>query len=140
MFYKYVKFQLNKSCPLPDEASKTAQTPTENGDVTPPAPRSMSNVKFHGRRLRQRQEKNYYENARRNTNNNNATSNNSVKSLQLSPHKASSGAPAVDARQLSALKSSVQSYFRAGQTYRVLARRLAPGLSPAYLIEWDSAS
>ncbi|XP_046970440.1 uncharacterized protein LOC124537605 isoform X1 [Vanessa cardui] len=136
---KHLQLQLNKSCPLPDDASKTAQTPTENGDITPPAPHNINNVKFHGRRLRQRQEKNYYENARRNTNNS-ASSNNSVKSLQLSPHKASSGAPEVDARQLSALKSSVQSYFRAGQTYRVLARRLVPGHLPAYLIEWDSAS
>ncbi|XP_023939056.1 uncharacterized protein LOC112046596 [Bicyclus anynana] len=136
---KHLQLQLNKSCPLPDDAAKSAQTPTENGDVTPPAAHNMNNVKFHGRRLRQRPEKNYYENARRNTNNT-ANSNNSVKSLQLSPHKASSGATEVDARQLSALKSSVQSYFRAGQTYRVLARRVAPGHSPAYLIEWDSAS
>ncbi|XP_034841456.1 polycomb protein Pcl [Maniola hyperantus] len=136
---KHLQLQLNKSCPLPDDASKTAQMPTENGDVTPPAAHSMNNVKFHGRRLRQRPEKNYYENARRNTTNS-ASSNNSVKSLQLSPHKASSGTAEVDARQLSALKSSVQSYFRAGQTFRVLARRVAPGHPPAYLIEWDSAS
>ncbi|XP_039765913.1 uncharacterized protein LOC120637913 [Pararge aegeria] len=135
---KHLQLQLNKSCPLPDDASKSAQTPPENGDVTPPATHNI-NVKFHGRRLRQRPEKNYYENARKNTNNS-ANSNNSVKSLQLSPHKASSGTTEVDARQLSALKSSVQSYFRAGQTFRVLARRVAPGLTPAYLIEWDSAS
>lgn len=98
----------------------------------------INNVKFHGRRLRQRQEKNYYENARRNTNSNNTGSNNSVKSLQLSPHKSNSSANEVNAEQLSALKSSVQSYFRAEQTFRVLARRLCPGAPPAYLIEWDS--
>lgn len=130
--------QLNKSCPLPDDSSKSAPTPIENGEVASQNAHN-NNVKFHGRRLRQRQEKNYYENARRNTSNsNNSSNNNSVKSLQLSPHKAGSGAAAADARQLSALKSSVQSYFRAGQTFRILARRRAPAAPPAYLIEWDS--
>ncbi|XP_072936225.1 polycomb protein Pcl isoform X2 [Epargyreus clarus] len=132
---KYLQLQLNKSCPLPDDSTKTPQTPTENGDVTPPAVHNMNNVKFHGRRLRQRQEKNYYENARRSTSGGTGN-NNSVKSLQLSPHKAGAEAEG----DLSALKSSVQSYFRAGQTFRVLARRLAPGMPPAYLIEWDSAA
>ncbi|XP_035429840.1 metal-response element-binding transcription factor 2 isoform X2 [Spodoptera frugiperda] len=134
---KYLQQQLNKSCPLPDDNNKPAQIPNENGEVAPPAGALTNNVKFHGRRLRQRQEKNYYENARRNTNNN-SSNNNSVKSLQLSPHKANSTAAEVNAEQLSALKSSVQSYFRAGQTFHVLARRLAPGAAPAYLIEWDS--
>ncbi|XP_047032363.1 metal-response element-binding transcription factor 2 isoform X1 [Helicoverpa zea] len=134
---KYLQTQLNKSCPLPDDNNKPAQMPNENGEVAPQGGGHINNVKFHGRRLRQRQEKNYYENARRNTSNN-SSNNNSVKSLQLSPHKANSSAAEVDAEQLSALKSSVQSYFRAGQTFRVLARRLAPGALPAYLIEWDS--
>ncbi|CAG9783117.1 unnamed protein product [Diatraea saccharalis] len=132
---KYLQMQLNKSCPLPDDTNKTAQTQNENVDIAPPT--AHNNVKFHGRRLRQRQEKNYYENARRNTNNS-ANNNNSVKSLQLSPHKGNSNVTEVDAEQLSALKSRVQSYFRAGQTFRVLARRLAPNTPPAYLIEWDS--
>ncbi|KAJ2946503.1 hypothetical protein O0L34_g12551 [Tuta absoluta] len=141
---KYLQMQqLNKSCPLPDE-SKPVQTQNENGDV---AAQSGHNAKFHGRRLRQRQEKNYYENARRNTNNN-ATIN-SVKSLQLSPHKSNNGSVETDPEQLSALKSRVQSYFRAGQTFRVLARRhsaaapaapCAPPAPPAYLIEWDPAT
>ncbi|XP_068628813.1 metal-response element-binding transcription factor 2 isoform X2 [Battus philenor] len=135
---KYLQMQLNKSCPLPDETAKTAAAQNEPGDIPAPVPHNVtSNVKFHGRRLRQRQEKNYYENARRNTSSS-AGNNNSVKSLQLSPHKANSAAADVDAQQLSALKSSVQSYFRAGQTFRVLARRLASGAAPAYLIEWDS--
>ncbi|KOB69056.1 Metal-response element-binding transcription factor 2, partial [Operophtera brumata] len=106
-----------------------------------PAPQSgyVNKVKIHGRRLRQRQEKNYYENSRRNnTNNNNSASINSVKSLQLSPHKGSCSTVEVDAEQLSALKTSVQSYFRAGQTFKVLARRGAPDAQPAYLIEWDT--
>ncbi|XP_075986596.1 polycomb protein Pcl isoform X2 [Anticarsia gemmatalis] len=133
---KYLQSQLNKSCPLPDESNKPAQISNENGEVTTQGG-GMNNAKFHGRRLRQRQEKNYYENARRNTTNN-SNSINSVKSLQLSPHKVNNTTPEVDAEQLSALKSSVQSYFRAGQTFRVLARRLAPGAQPAYLIEWDS--
>lgn len=132
---KYLQSQLNKSCPLPDESNKT-QISNEDTEIT--APNSgHNNTKFHGRRLRQRQEKNYYENARRNTNNN-SSSINSVKSLQLSPHKVNNITAEVDAEQLSALKSSVQSYFRVGQTFRVLARRLAPGARPAYLIEWDS--
>ncbi|CAG5018829.1 unnamed protein product [Parnassius apollo] len=134
---KYLQMQLNKSCPLPDESTKVVAAQNENGDIPPPVAHNMSNVKFHGRRLRQRQEKNYYENARRNTNNT-ASNNNSVKSLQLSPHKANNAAAEVDAQQLSALKSSVQSYFRAGQTFHILARRLAPNSPPAYLIEWDS--
>ncbi|OWR53103.1 uncharacterized protein LOC116766762 isoform X2 [Danaus plexippus] len=133
---KHLQLQLNKSCPLPEDSSKAVPTTMET-DVTPPATAHMNNAKFHGRRLRQRQEKNYYENGRRNTNSVNNL--NSVKSLQLSPHKALVPAGEVEARQLSALKSTVQSYFRAGQTFRVLARRLAPGLQPAYLIEWDSA-
>ncbi|XP_045507280.1 uncharacterized protein LOC123703394 isoform X1 [Colias croceus] len=132
---KHLQLQLNKSCPLPDDISKTVVTPTDNGDAAPPSTHNISNVNFHGRRLRQRQEKNYYENARRNTGGG-ASTINSVKSLQLSPHKAAGGSE----QQLSALKSSVQSYFRAGQTFRVHARRLAPGLPPAYLIEWDSAT
>ncbi|XP_028170033.1 uncharacterized protein LOC114359733 isoform X2 [Ostrinia furnacalis] len=132
---KYLQMQLNKSCPLPEDANKAVQAQNENVDVTPPP--AHNNTKFHGRRLRQRQEKNYYENARRNTTSN-ASNNSSVKSLQLSPHKSGGGSTSVDALQLSALKSSVQSYFRAGQTFRVLARRLAPGAQPAYLIEWDS--
>ncbi|XP_053600957.1 metal-response element-binding transcription factor 2 [Plodia interpunctella] len=132
---KYLQMQLNKSCPLPDD-NKTVQPPNENGELAPPSQHN-NNVKFHGRRLRQRQEKNYYENARRNTNNN-SSNNNSVKSLQLSPHKINNSVTEVDAAQLSALKSSVQSYFRAGQTFRVLARRLQPAAPPAYLIEWDS--
>ncbi|XP_049887181.1 uncharacterized protein LOC126381755 isoform X3 [Pectinophora gossypiella] len=132
---KYLQMQqLNKSCPLPDD-NKTVQNQNENGEVTP---QPGHNVKFHGRRLRQRQEKNYYENARRNTAN--SASNNSVKSLQLSPHKTNGGSVETDADQLSKLKSRVQSYFRDGQTFRVLARRLAPAASPAYLIEWDSAT
>ncbi|CAH2068460.1 unnamed protein product, partial [Iphiclides podalirius] len=134
---KYLQMQLNKSCPLPDEPTKAAAAQNENGNVTAPVAHNMSNVKFHGRRLRQRQEKNYYENARRNTNSN-ANNNNSVKSLQLSPHKANSVAAEADAKQLSALKSSVQSYFRAGQTFHILARRHAANAPPAYLIEWDS--
>ncbi|XP_022115777.2 polycomb protein Pcl [Pieris rapae] len=125
---KHLQLQLNKSCPLPDDVSKVVN-PTES--EVPPS----GNTNAHGRRLRQRQEKNYYENSRRNTNN---TTINSVKSLQLSPHKVDSGACAPDA--LSALKSSVQSYFRAGQTFRVLARRNSSGHQPAYLIEWDSTS
>ncbi|CAB3237091.1 unnamed protein product [Arctia plantaginis] len=130
---KYLQSQLNKSCPLPDEANKSAQNSNENGAIA-----SSNNTKFNGRRLRQRQEKNYYENARRNTSNNPSNiSINSVKSLQLSPHKASGGTEE-QAEQLSALKSRVQSYFRAGQTFRVQARRHAPGAPPAYLIEWDS--
>lgn len=128
-------FQLNKSCPLPDDNNKPIQN--ENGDAVAHSGGHINNVNFHGRRLRQRQEKNYYENARRNTNNT-TSNNNSVKSLQLSPHKANSTAAEVDAQQLSALKSSVQSYFRAGQTFCVLARRVVPGAAPAYLIEWDS--
>ncbi|XP_026725888.1 uncharacterized protein LOC113492583 [Trichoplusia ni] len=132
---KYLQSQLNKSCPLPDDNNKPIQN--ENGEVAAHSGEHINNVKFHGRRLRQRQEKNYYENARRNTNNT-TSNNNSVKSLQLSPHKANSTAAEVDAQQLSALKSSVQSYFRAGQTFCVLARRIAPGAAPAYLIEWDS--
>ncbi|XP_050665325.1 metal-response element-binding transcription factor 2 isoform X2 [Leptidea sinapis] len=135
---KHLQLQLNKSCPLPDE-SKTAVTSTENGDATPPISHNINNVKFHGRRLRQRQEKNYYENARRNTSNN-AINNNSVKSLQLSPHKTNNGVGEVNAQQLSELKSSVQSYFRAGQTFTLLARRVSPGLPTAYLIEWDSST
>lgn len=135
IFYYFLLLQLNKSCPLPEDANKPPQTQNENAEVTPP--NAHNNVKFHGRRLRQRQEKNYYENARRNTNNS-ASNNNSVKSLQLSPHKGNSSIMEVDAQQLSALKSSVQSYFRAGQTFRVLARRAAAGAPPAYLIEWDS--
>ncbi|KAI5642516.1 PHD-finger domain-containing protein [Phthorimaea operculella] len=135
---KYLQMQqLNKSCPLPDE-SKPVQAQNENGDV---AAQSGHNAKFHGRRLRQRQEKNYYENARRNTSNN-ATIN-SVKSLQLSPHKSNNGSVETDPDQLSALKSRVQSYFRAGQTFRILARRhstTAPTAPPAYLIEWDPAT
>ncbi|CAH0722440.1 unnamed protein product, partial [Brenthis ino] len=131
---KHLQLQLNKSCPLPDDVAKPAGQTGENGDVT-----TSHLPKFHGRRLRQRQEKNYYENARRNTVQPGAVAN-SVKSLQLSPHKAGACAADTDARQLSALKSRVQSYFRAGQTFRVLARRLAPGDPPAYLIEWDSAS
>ncbi|KAJ8734688.1 hypothetical protein PYW08_013938 [Mythimna loreyi] len=134
---KYLQAQLNKSCPLPDDNNKPAQNPNENGEVTQQSGTHINNVKFHGRRLRQRQEKNYYENARRNTNNN-TSNNNSVKSLQLSPHKANSTAAEVDAEQLSALKSSVQSYFRAGQTFHVHARRHQPGAPPAYLIEWDT--
>ncbi|XP_037300386.1 uncharacterized protein LOC115441877 isoform X2 [Manduca sexta] len=132
---KYLQLQMNKSCPLPEDNNKTAQSTTENGDVAAPSGH-INNVNFHGRRLRQRQEKNYYENSRRSTNN--STSINSVKSLQLSPHKANNNAAEVNAQQLSALKSSVQSYFRAGQTFHVLARRLARGAQPAYLIEWDS--
>lgn len=128
-----LQFQLNKSCPLPDEANKSAQNSNENGAIP-----SSNNAKFNGRRLRQRQEKKYYENARRNTSNNPSNSSiNSVKSLQLSPHKANGGTEE-QAEQLSALKSRVQSYFRAGQTFRVQARRLAPDAPPAYLIEWDS--
>ncbi|KAL4706825.1 hypothetical protein ACJJTC_010059 [Scirpophaga incertulas] len=134
---KYLQMQLNKSCPLPEETNNGTQIQNENVEVTPSNVHSSNNVKFHGRRLRQRQEKNYYENARRNTNNN-ASNNNSVKSLQLSPHKGNASATEVDAEQLSALKSSVQSYFRAGQTFRVLARRLVAGAPPAYLIEWDT--
>lgn len=134
---KYLQSQLNKSCPLPDETGKSAQNSNENGVTTQNG--GHSNAKFNGRRLRQRQEKNYYENARRNTNNNTSNSSiNSVKSLQLSPHKVNSSTAEVEAEQLSALKSRVQSYFRAGQTFRVQARRLAPGAPPAYLIEWDS--
>ncbi|XP_062528460.1 polycomb protein Pcl isoform X3 [Bombyx mori] len=136
---KYLQMQLNKSCPLPDDSNKTAPTPMPTDNVEAPSQTGhINNVKFHGRRLRQRQEKNYYENARRNTNSNNTGNNNSVKSLQLSPHKSNSSANEVNAEQLSALKSSVQSYFRAEQTFRVLARRLCPGAPPAYLIEWDS--
>lgn len=133
----YIHFcsQLNKSCPLPEDTNKPVQTQNENVEVAPTT--AHNNAKFHGRRLRQRQEKNYYENARRSTNNS-ASNNSSVKSLQLSPHKGSGSGAGVDALQLSALKSSVQSYFRAGQTFRVLARRLSPGAVPAYLIEWDS--
>ncbi|XP_014357923.2 uncharacterized protein LOC106710398 isoform X1 [Papilio machaon] len=127
---KYMQMQLNKSCPLPEDSTKAAPPQNENGEMA--AVSHINNVKFHGRRLRQRQEKNYYENARRNNN----TAGSSVRSLQLSPHKASAGD--VDARQLSALKSTVQSYFRAGQTFHILARRLAPDSPPAYLIEWDS--
>ena len=130
---------MNKSCPLPDDNNKPAQIPNENGEVTPQSGGHINNVKFHVRRLRQRQEKNYYENARRNTNNN-TSNNNSVKSLQLSPHKANSTAADVNAEQLSALKSSVQSYFRAGQTFHVHARRHEPGALPAYLIEWDTTA
>lgn len=130
--------QLNKSCPLPEESIETVQTTPENGEPPPP---THTNNKFHGRRLRQRQEKNYYENGRRNnTNNNNTSTINSVKSLQLSPHKGNSSTVEVNAEQLSALKSSVQSYFRAGQTFSVLARRLVTGAPPAYLIEWDSTT
>jgi hypothetical protein len=129
--------QLNKSCPLPDDTNKPVQPQNENVELAPSNAHN-NNVKFHGRRLRQRQEKNYYENSRRNTNNN--AINNSVKSLQLSPHKGNNSVSEVDAQQLSALKSSVQSYFRAGQTFRVLARRLAPGARAAYLIEWDSSA
>lgn len=139
IYNRIIFLQLNKSCPLPDDTNKPAQIPNENGEVTPTGGGHINNVKFHGRRLRQRQEKNYYENARRNTNNN-TSNNNSVKSLQLSPHKANITAAEVDAEQLSALKSSVQSYFRAGQTCHVLARRLEPGAPPAYLIEWDTNS
>ncbi|XP_041974166.1 metal-response element-binding transcription factor 2 isoform X2 [Aricia agestis] len=121
---KHLQLQLNKSCPLPDDTAKTQ--PAAEGDITPP-----THVNFHGRRLRQRQEKNYYENARRN----NSSANNSVKSLQLSPHKSGEDDP----RQLSELKSSVQSYFRAGRGFRVLARRREPQAPPAYLIEWDTS-
>ncbi|XP_026764151.1 uncharacterized protein LOC113522608 isoform X1 [Galleria mellonella] len=135
---KYLQMQLNKSCPLPDETHKAAPMQGDNALVGQQNAHN-NNVKFHGRRLRQRQEKNYYENARRNTNNS-TSNNNSVKSLQLSPHKANNVAAEVDAQQLSALKSSVQSYFRAGQTFRILARRLSPAAPPAYLIEWDSSA
>ncbi|KAJ0181088.1 hypothetical protein K1T71_003173 [Dendrolimus kikuchii] len=135
---KYLQLQLNKSCPLPDDTNKTVQTPTESGDGASQGGHA-NNVKFHGRRLRQRQEKNYYENARRSSNNN-TNSNNSVKSLQLSPHKANSSSAEENAEQLSALKSSVQSYFRAEQTFRVLARRQVAHAPPAYLIEWDAAT
>lgn len=134
--YLLLNFQHNKSCPLPDD--KTAHH-AQNENVDLPAPPGHSNVKLHGRRLRQRQEKNYYENARRSSSNN-TINNNSVKSLQLSPHKSQNGAVEVDAEQLSALKSSVQSYFRAGQTFCVLARRFEFAAPPAYLIEWDSNS
>lgn len=110
-----------------------------------PAPQSghVNNVNLHGRRLRQRQEKNYNENTRRNNTNNNSTtcnSINSVKSLQLSPHKGSSSTVEVDAEQLSVLKTSVQSYFRVGHTFKILARRNVPRAQPAYLIEWDTVS
>lgn len=139
---KYLQNQvnnLNKSCPLPEDASKSAAPPGEGAGNAQPSQKALNNVKFHGRRLRQRQEKNYYENSRRSSNSNNSSSNNnSVKSLQLSPHKADGGA--AQAQQLSALKTSVQEYFRAGQTFRVLARRRAPGAPPAYLIQWDSSS
>lgn len=92
---------------------------------------------LHGRRLRQRQEKNYDERTRRSSA---AANNNSVKSLQLSPHKTGGVTPETDARQLSELKSSVQSYFRAGQTFHILAKRITPGsLQPAYLLQWDGA-
>lgn len=110
-----------------------------------PAPQRVhvNRVKVHGRRLRERQEKNYYENSRRNnTNNYNSTNNtiNSVKSLQLSPHKGNNTTVDVDAQQLSVLKTTVQSYFRAGSTFKVLARRKTSGAQPAYLIEWDTTS
>ncbi|XP_063546897.1 uncharacterized protein LOC134754533 isoform X1 [Cydia strobilella] len=129
---KYLQSQMNKSCPLPDDP-KTVHN--ESGEPTPPP---HASVKFHGRRLRQRQEKNYYENARRCTNTN--AVHNSVKSLQLSPHKVqAAGAAHTQAQELSALKSSVQSYFRAGQRFRVLARRVSAAAPPAYLIEWDAS-
>ncbi|XP_073942393.1 polycomb protein Pcl isoform X2 [Choristoneura fumiferana] len=132
---KYLQAQMNKSCPLPEDAKPVLQAQNESGDT---APNAHASVKFHGRRLRQRQEKNYYENARR-CNNSNA-SNNSVKSLQLSPHKVETVAAETHAQELSALKSSVQSYFRAGQTFSVLARRISAAAPPAYLIEWDAPS
>lgn len=63
-----------------------------------------------------------------------------MKSLQLSPHKVNNAAALAEAEQLSALKYSVQSYFRATQTYTVLARRRTPGDKPAFLIQWDSTA
>lgn len=129
---------LNKSCPLP-EVAKSVPPQAEIGAAATPPSKPHPNVKFHGRRLRQRQEKNYYENSRR-SNNSSASNNNSVKSLQLSPHKVDGAAAVAHAQQLSALKSSVQSYFRASQTFTVLARRRSPGARPAFLIQWDSTA
>lgn len=114
------KNQLNKSCPLPTESDKNQSQP----DIR------EASQNFNGRRLRQRQEKNYYENSRRS---NNVVVNNSVKSLKLSPHKST---PKV--HEVRALKSSVQSYFRAGQSFRVLARRFAKDGPPEYLVQWDA--
>ncbi|GBP76933.1 Metal-response element-binding transcription factor 2 [Eumeta japonica] len=131
--------QMTKMCSIPNDPSKTVRLQTENADAgSPPA------VKVHGRRLRQRQEKNYCDGARRSGGSGasaagtNSNANNSVKSLQLSPHKCTEASAMARSDQLSELKTSVQEYFRADQRFRVLARRLTPAAPPAYLIEWES--
>lgn len=77
------------------------------------------------RRLRQRPERHYYEGNRRAA---------PVATLQLSPRKIAERTG--DAKSL---MSSVQSYFRAGRSLKVLARRQPPSAPPQYLILWEPA-
>lgn len=126
--------------------ASNSSSPTSSSSISIPAPtnvnNSLSNI-FNGRRLRQRQEKNYSENPRRNSVNTQAPSTSCGISFSLpgSPNKNNTSEISI-----SELQSSVNMYFGAtnriknGEKFIIRGRRLCPDGRFQYLVEWDSMS
>lgn len=125
--------QLSQSLPLPADnlrahlGSEDLQKPT---DATSP---SCEDFSLTRRRLRQRQERNYYEHGRRT----------GLRTLQLSPETPQAPPPTATIC-LSELKSSVHSYFgaanriKSGEKFSVSGKRIGENGKAQYLIEWES--
>ncbi|XP_062700414.1 polycomb protein Pcl-like [Aedes albopictus] len=131
-------------------ATSSATTPTSQEPAAPPPPPSKRNLASHGRRLRQRQERNYNENARRASFTASTTPGSSLPGSPVKNGTTDNNgqvvpavAAATSATTGSDLQSSLNLYFGAahrilsGERFVIRGRRVSISGKVQYLIEWE---